>query len=217
MSTPTSKPTPPNGELSGPPAATVSVATPGDARRRRTLRIVSVAVAVVAVGVLVWALTTPAPQGQPKPGSAPGAAAPQVGHYAPNATLLDLSNHSVPLSSLRGKVVLINFWYVACEPCQYEMPALEKTYQTDQSKGFVVVGVDVSDDTPNITTFINRLGVTYPILRDVNARATVTYHLTDTPTSFLVDRQGVIRYKFVGPVDHTQLSKDVATLLAATP
>lgn len=180
------------------------------------MRIASVAVAVVAVAVLVWALTTPATESQPRPGATPGAAAPQVGHYAPDATLLDLSNHSVALSSLHGKVVLINFWYVACEPCQYEMPALEKTYQADQSKGFVVVGVDVNDDAPTITSFINRLGVTYPILRDVNARATVSYHLTDTPTSFLVDRQGVIRYKFVGPVDHTQLSKDVATLLATT-
>lgn len=189
--------------------------TTTDVRRRRRVRVAAVGVALASIAILAWALTTPASGSQPRAGAAPGAAAPQVGHYAPDAALVDLSNHNVTLSSLRGKVVLVNFWYVACEPCQYEMPALEKTYQADASRGFVVVGVDVSDDTPTITAFTRRLGITYPIWRDVNARATVTYKLTATPTSFLVDRQGVIRYRFVGPVDQAALSKDVATLLSA--
>lgn len=198
-----------------PPAVPDSAAGIGSDRRRLMLRIGAAVVAVIAVAVLAWALTTPASGSQPKPGAAPGAPAPLVGHYAPDATMPDLANHNVTLSSLRGKVVLINFWYVACEPCQYEMPALEKTYQAQASQGFTVVGVDVNDDAPTISSFIQRLGVTYPILLDVGEHATLEYKLTATPTSFLVDRQGVIRYRFVGPVDRSALSRDVATLLAS--
>ena len=198
-----------------PGAAGPVAADAAQARRRRTVRVVAALVAVVSVVVLAWALTTPASGSQPKSGAAPGAAAPQVGHYAPDATLLDLASHNVTLSSLRGKVVLVNFWYVACEPCQYEMPALEKTYQANASQGFVVVGIDVNDNAQTITDFTQRLGITYPILRDVSEQATLEYKLTATPTSFLVDRQGVIRDKFVGPVDRAALSKDVATLLTA--
>jgi peroxiredoxin len=136
-----------------------------------------------------------------------------VGHLAPNVTLLDLSGKSVPLSSLRGKVVVLNFWYVACEPCLYEMPALEKTYLAQQANGFVVVGVNTSDDAAAITAFASRIGITYPLLRDVNLSAVGTYSVTATPTSYVIDRRGVIRDRILGPVDQSALASEVTMLL----
>lgn len=169
-------------------------------------------VAVATVVILVWALFTPAPA--KTPGAPPAAAAPQVGHYAPDAALLDLSNKSVRLSSLRGQVVVLNFWYVACEPCRYEMPALEKAYLAHKSQGLVIVGVNTSDDAQTISNFTNQIGVTYPILRDLGERVTIQYKVTATPTTFVVDRHGVIRAKIAGPLDNDAVAKYVVPLLS---
>jgi len=181
---------------------------------RRTINIIGAVVAVVVVAVLLKALLTPAASSTPAANATPGPAAPEINHYAPNVTLLDLSNNSVALSTLRGKVVVFNFWYVACEPCRFEMPALEKAYLANRSKGLVVVGVDVVDDAQTISTFTQALGVTYPILRDVGQGAAVTYRVTATPSTFFIDRNGVIRYKVVGPLTTAQLNQDTTALLA---
>lgn len=184
--------------------------------RRRTVRIVSALVVIATLLILGRALLTPAQSAAPTAGisATPGPPDAQIGHYAPDATLLDLSNRQVDLKSLRGKIVLLNFWYVACEPCQYEMPALEKAYLAYADKGLVVVGINVSDDAQTISTFIQRLGITYPILRDLGQRVALTYKLTATPTSFFLDRQGVIRYKQVGPLDTPTINTDLTALLA---
>lgn len=180
-------------------------------RRMLITRIVVGVLVVATILILGRALLTPV--GNTSTTGTPGAPAPLVGHYAPDATLLTLANQRVDLTSLRGKVVVLNFWYVACEPCRYEMPALEKAYQTYQGQGLVVVGVNITDDAATISQFTQQLGITYPIWRDANQRATVTYRLTATPSSFIIDRQGVIRYKAVGPLDTATLKNDLTPLL----
>ncbi|MGZ3666490.1 MAG: TlpA family protein disulfide reductase [Ktedonobacterales bacterium] len=174
-------------------------------------RLIVPGIAVATIVILVWALFTPAPASTPA--KAPGAAAPQVGHYAPDASLLDLSNKPVSLSSMRGQVVVLNFWYVACEPCRYEMPALEKAYLSHKSQGLVVVGVNTSDDAQTISDFTNQIGITYPILRDLGERITIQYKVTATPTTFVLDRHGVIRAKIAGPLDNDAVAKYVLPLL----
>lgn len=183
--------------------------------RLSVTKVVAVLVAVATIAILVKALLMPAASAPGTAGATgtPGAPSPQVGHLAPEVTLLDLKNQHVTISSLRGKVVVLNFWYVACEPCRYEMPALQKTYDAKQQQGLVVVGVDVSDDAQTISNFLQQLGVTYPILRDVGQRAAIQYQLTATPTSFFLDRQGVIRHKVVGPLDSATLASYTTSLL----
>lgn len=205
----TTPPTPPPYSLENQSTAT----TPK--RRLTPLRIITIVVIVATLGILLRALLTPAATSSGASSATPGAAAPMVNHYAPNATLLDLNNKPVQLSSFRGKVVILNFWYVACAPCQFEMPALQRTYDTQYSKGLVVVGVNTSDDAPSITQFVKALGITYPILRDVNQRTTVEYRVVDTPTSFFIDRQGVIRYKAIGPLNTATLNRETSALLAS--
>ena len=190
----------------------------GGSPRRRIPRIAAIFVAVASVIILAWALLSPAQGAAPvsRAGSAtatPAQAAPQVGHYAPNVTLLDLRNQHVDIASLRGKVVVLNFWYAACAPCQIEMPDLERAYMAHQSQGFVVVGVDITDDAQTTSNFLNQLGITYPVLRDLGQRAVLAYRLTETPTSFFLDRQGVIRYKYVGPLDSATLNQYTTALL----
>jgi cytochrome c biogenesis protein CcmG/thiol:disulfide interchange protein DsbE len=189
---------------------------PASSRRQITLgRVITIVLVVATIAVLLRALLTPsAPSSHGAGTSTPGPAAPLVNHYAPDATLLDLHNDRVAISSWRGKVVVLNFWYVACAPCQYEMPALQQGYDAEYSKGLVVVGVNTSDDAVSITQFVKALGITYPILRDVGQRTTIEYRVVDTPTSFFIDRHGVIRYKVIGPVDKATLDQETAALLA---
>jgi peroxiredoxin len=193
-----------------------SSAQQAQAPKHRVPRLAAVFVAVASVVILLWALLSPAQSAVVShggPTATPAASAPQVGHFAPNVTLLDLSNQKVDIASLRGKVVVLNFWYVACEPCQLEMPELERAYITYQAQGFEVVGVNVTDDAQTISNFLTQLGVTYPVLRDQGERAALAYKLTDTPTSFFLDRQGVIRYRYVGPLDTATLDQYTTTLL----
>ena len=185
-----------------------------DSQRRVWVRAL-VAVVIVASGaILLRALLTPA--APPPPITAtPAAAAPELGHYAPNVTVADLAGQPVQISHWRGQVVVLNFWYVACQPCTLEMPALEREYLAEQANGVVVVGVNTADDTGAIDDFTHQLGITYPIVRDPDLHAVTAYKITDTPSTFILDRQGVIRYKVVGPIDHTVLQRDVNTLLSA--
>lgn len=177
--------------------------------RRRIRVILIVSLVVITFGLLLKGLLTAAPSTSH---AAPGAPAPIVGHYAPDVTLRDLSNNPVSLSSLKGKVVALNFWYAACEPCKYEMPALERSYETYQQQGYVVLGVDVVDDPATADQFVHALGVTYPIVRDVDLRAATLYQVTDTPSTYFIDRDGVIRSRVVGAVDTATLRTNLAAL-----
>ena len=178
-------------------------------------RILIGAIATLSLVIVLWALLTPA-SAPPASGAQPGPPAPQVGHLAPDITLSTLADAPEKLSSLRGKVVALNFWYAACQPCSYEMPALEKTYLEHQSQGLVILGVNTSDDSPTIRDFANRIGISYPLVRDPSLSAVSTYGVTDTPTTFIIDRSGVIRAKIVGPVSRATLLSDVTPLLAAS-
>ena len=192
------------------------------ARRLRVLQIVAGVLIVAAIALLLRGLLTPTtPSGATlnRAASSPVATAtaapadPLVGHYAPDVTLHDLHDKLTPLSSLRGKVVLLNFWYASCLPCQIEMPALERIYLAHQSQGFAVVGIDVVDDAATISAFTSRLGITYPMLRDIGERVVLAYQIRATPSSFLIDRAGVIRAVFAGPVNSTTFKQQLATLL----
>jgi peroxiredoxin len=176
---------------------------------------VIVAVLVAAtLALILKALLTPAAAG-PASNQTPGPAAPRAGHYAPNATLTDLSGNQVALSSLRGNIVILNFWYAACEPCRLEMPALESYYQAHKGAGFVVLGVNIADDAQTTQDFSRRIGVSYPLFRDPGLSAFTTYQVSKTPSSFIIDRGGVIRTVVAGPLDTTTLDQTVSPLLRA--
>jgi cytochrome c biogenesis protein CcmG, thiol:disulfide interchange protein DsbE len=196
------------------------------ARRIRVLQVVAGALIAAAITLLAHGLLTPAaPTSSSSAAGAhttpssiaatttPAPVAPLVGHFAPDATLRTMNDRLESLSSLRGSVVLLNFWYVSCPPCQLEMPALERTYLKYQAMGFTVVGIDTADDASTISAFTTRIGITYPILRDIGERAVLAYSVRATPSSYLIDRNGVIRAIYTGPVDASDLSKQAAALL----
>jgi len=179
--------------------------------RPRTLIIGAVAIIVIAL--IIKGLLTPAPTASGSIHATPGPAAPLVGHYAPEITAVDLSGNKVTLASLRGKVVALNFWYAACEPCKIEMPALQRSYDKYKGQGFVVLGIDVTDDTATTNAFVREVGITYPVVRDQSLQTVTAYNVTDTPSTFFIDRDGVIRTKVVGALDISTLDANIGSLL----
>jgi peroxiredoxin len=113
---------------------------------------------------------------------------------APDFTLRTLDGQKLRLGEQRGRVVLVNFWATWCGPCRQEMPHLNKLYEKYRSSGFVLLGVNVDDDTTQAAGVATRLGVTFPVLPDADKRVSRQYDLSAMPSTVLIDRDGKVRY-----------------------
>lgn len=141
--------------------------------------------------------------------------APAVGAVSPDFTLPTLASSKVSLRRLRGKPVLVNFWATWCVPCRSEMPMLERTYREFRGR-LSVLGIDEQEEAGPVDSFIRSYHITYPIALDQSADVSYLYQLNGTPTSFLIDRRGVVRAVTVGPLSGPLLQKEVRSLLRAT-
>ena len=125
----------------------------------------------------------------------------QKGSPAPPLRLPALAGEDVDLRSFSGRVVIVNFWASWCAPCVEEMPSLESLYRTLAPRGLVVLAVSADEDEAERRSFLRRVPVTFPVLRDPGARiAGSRYRVTGYPSTFVVDGAGVIREVFLGPV-----------------
>jgi len=118
---------------------------------------------------------------------------------APDFSLPDLGGKEISLSSLKGKVVLLSFWSIYCQPCRQEMPMIESIYQRYKNEGLEVVGVNI-DREPllSVQNFVKENRVSFPILLDGERKAMKTYRAHFLPSTFLLDRSGIIVDKVVG-------------------
>jgi cytochrome c biogenesis protein CcmG/thiol:disulfide interchange protein DsbE len=159
-----------------------------------------------------WPWAAVAPVGTPgTPAPAPVAGAP-----APDFTLMDASGKAVRLWDLKGKVVLINFWATWCSPCQREMPAIQHEFETRREEGFMVLAVDAAETGPHIEAdiqaFGDQFGLTFPLLLDPQIVVNDRYRIRGYPTSFFVNRAGVIAAQHVGELTAKQLADYLAKL-----
>jgi peroxiredoxin len=121
------------------------------------------------------------------------------GHPAPDFTLPALDGAEVSLSSLRGRVVLLNFWATWCKPCEDEMPAMARLHAQLAGDGFELLAVSVDEGDEEVRAFRDRLGLRFPILRDPAKSAATAYQTFRFPESWLVDREGIVVARYVGP------------------
>jgi len=128
------------------------------------------------------------------------AAAPQKGFLAPDFTLETLDGEQVRLSDLRGQVLLVNFWATWCPPCRSEMPAFQRVYQDYREQGFLILAVNATtqDQFSEIAPFRDEFGLSFPILLDQQGEINRLYQVRALPTSFFVDKNGVITQVMVG-------------------
>jgi len=130
---------------------------------------------------------------------------PEVGYMAPDFDLPGLNGQTVRLSDFRGKkAVFLNFWATWCPPCRLEMPTMEKAYQEYKSRGLEILAVSI-DAGPKgaIESFMRELKLTFPVLLDPEMEVMRMYKFFALPSSVLIDKQGIIRFKEQGYRDWT--------------
>jgi cytochrome c-type biogenesis protein len=159
----------------------------------------------------------------PHGAGAPAAAANSNLAPEPDVTFKNLTGGEVPLSSLKGKVVLLNFWATWCEPCRSEIPLLIGLQDRYSSKGFTMLGASMDEDgvkavDPFIhTTEFNVAGqqrtMDYPIVLGNDAISDKFGGLLGMPTSYLISRDGKIVKRYIGVVNEAQITKDVESQL----
>jgi len=124
---------------------------------------------------------------------------PLVGRPAAAFRLTTFTGDPVSLESLRGKVVMLNFWASWCVPaCYDEAPALERTWLQYKDKGVMVVGVDIQDREEAAKKFLAQFGHSFPNAPDPAGRVAVDYGVYGVPETFFIDRKGRVRFKQVG-------------------
>mgnify|MGYP001611624668 FL=1 len=174
--------------------------------RNRWRFLVVPAVVIVLVGALVVLLqsgqddTVGATTQITFGGKATGTA-PKVGAAAPDFTLPSLGGKAVSLNSYKGKVVLLNFFATWCPPCRAEMPDLESSYKELKDKGLEIIAVDLQEDQNTVSGYVKSLGLSFTILLDRGADVFGQYHVTGLPTSYFIDRDGVIREVSIGALN----------------
>jgi cytochrome c biogenesis protein CcmG/thiol:disulfide interchange protein DsbE len=134
---------------------------------------------------------------------------------APTVRLPSLTNGRIyTLRAFRGQVVILNVWASWCPPCTAEAPLLQRWYRRITSRGGTVVGVDTFDTTTDAISFIRRLHLTYPMLRDPSGEVKTAFGVTGFPESFVIDRQGRVAALQRGPVGDAFMQATVLPLLA---
>ena len=120
---------------------------------------------------------------------------------APDFTLPDPRGKKVSLKDFRGKVVFLNFWATWCEFCKDEMPTMDRLYREFKDKGFEIVAVNVKDKRPDALAFVKQMKLTYPIVMDPEGEVGLLYGAFGMPTTYLIDRKGMVLARLWGPAD----------------
>jgi thiol-disulfide isomerase/thioredoxin len=140
------------------------------------------------------------------------AATPRVGQMAPNAEIETVSHEKFDLASLRGQVVVINFWATWCVPCREELPLLDAYYRKQKQHGLVVLAATTQDSVPEyqMRKLFAAMAIT-PVHRLKGPYAP----LNAVPTNFIIDRDGVLRYAQAGAFTLDELNANLVPLLSA--
>src|SRR5512146_942169 len=126
---------------------------------------------------------------------------PWKGGTTPSLELKDLDGRLYRLADYRGKVVLVNFWATWCEPCRQEMPSIERLRAALAGRPFVVLAVNLDEPEARIRKFLGQTAVDYPILLDPGSRAAKSWNARILPASFVIGRNGRVRYSVSGELD----------------
>jgi peroxiredoxin len=156
----------------------------------------------------------------PEVGSLALPPSPRAGFPAPDFALSSLGGETVALAELRGSVVLVNIWASWCGPCRAEMPAIQRLYEADADRGLQILAVNstVQDSAADARAFADELGLSFPILLDVDGAVTRAYRVQALPSTFIIGRDGVVRrVLYGGPLSEATLRAELEPLLQEAP
>ena len=135
-----------------------------------------------------------------------------VGAPAPAYAAVSLAGDSVSLAAQRGKVVLLNVWATWCHPCRDEIPELRQIHARYRARGLELIGVSVDADGSDATIrdFMHEFQMAYPVWLDPEERVSAQFLVLGVPATFLIDRQGVLRWRKTGPIPPNDTSLTAA-------
>ncbi len=143
--------------------------------------------------------------------AAEGAAYPAVGRMAPDFRLPTLDGGSFQLSDQRGKPVVLNFWATWCGPCRNELPAIQKAAE-HLSDQVVFAAVDQGEEAATVQSYVDEMGLTFTIPMDDGGEVGYVYNVKGLPTTFFIDRNGVIQSLWMGEMNSVTLAENIAKI-----
>ncbi len=121
-----------------------------------------------------------------------------IGKPAPDFILKSVNGKETSLASFRGRIILLNFWATWCPPCKAEMPSMNKLYNLFKGRGLVVIAVSTDNSVKKVEKFLHKNPVDFVVLSDPAIKTSRKYKVFSLPTSFLIDKDGMIVKKFFG-------------------
>jgi thiol-disulfide isomerase/thioredoxin len=140
-----------------------------------------------------------------------------AGRAAPNFELASLNGDPIRLSSMRGRVVFLNFWATWCEPCKREMPAFQRFMQEQGKDGAVILAINIGDKPEDILEFLDDNNVSsIPILLDNDYVVQTAYSASLFPTTFVIDPAGIVQDMHLGEMTFDDLTGYVDQIRSST-
>ena len=166
---------------------------------------------VMLVITLVSVLTPGLVMAGCSPSSAQGV---EVGNLAPDFQLQNLDGQTVSLGNLQGKPVLINFWATWCPPCRDEMPYIQEIYEEWSDKGLEVLAINKGESSSTVEEFIQSHTLSFTVLLDTTQDVAQRYNIQYIPTTFFIDKDGIIQDKVIGPFQNkTQIENRLCKIM----
>ncbi|WP_253264043.1 peroxiredoxin [Geobacillus sp. BMUD] len=137
------------------------------------------------------------------------------GQVAPDFELLSITGNKVKLSDLRGKTVILNFWATWCPPCRAEIPEMQRFYENNKNNNVEILAVNLtnSESSPDtVKDFVRDKGMTFNILLDKQGKIGNLYGIITIPTSYIIDKNGIIREKHVGPMSYETMDNFISSI-----
>ncbi len=138
---------------------------------------------------------------------------PVQGQLAPNFAFQYPNGDTFTLADFRGQPVIVNFWATWCPPCRREMPGLVKAYEEHKDDGLMILEVDVAEPPEAVAQFVQEYDMTMPVILDQRQEVTRLYRTDSFPTSFFIDKDGVIQVRWVGYLPEEQLALNLQTIM----
>ena len=132
---------------------------------------------------------------------------------APQLALTDLQGNPVSIEDYRGQVILVNNWATWCPPCITEMPELQAFYTAHAAVGFVVIGIEAGEPADQVAAFVQEYGISFPVWLDPHGMALEIFQNWNLPSSYVIDRDGIVRLSWTGEINQATLEKYITPLL----
>jgi cytochrome c biogenesis protein CcmG, thiol:disulfide interchange protein DsbE len=136
-----------------------------------------------------------------------------VSYAAPKLSLTGLDDKTVSLEDYHGKVVLVNNWATWCPPCKDEMPELQAYYSAHIGEDFIIVAIESGESAATVMDFVQNMELSFPVWLDPQGLALAAFKNWDLPSSYLIDRNGIVRMIWTGPLNRATLEKYITPLL----